>query len=446
MMLRRPVFLSFVCACGAALALAATVRAAAVTEFTDGVLPLDGQKALEDAYNREQAALIKDLRDGRLEATKEHDAAIDVYARYYTYRLTWPDIQSRPGGINGVISDLDGDLFKAMKNRASTPSTQPFLQKLAAALVLHAKEVLKNRESVARFNAVRIMWEVAHTGFGGPETARALVEVINNPAHDPATRYWAFKAVQEVLAPDGKMPPKSLQEAADGKAPAKAPKDQLQTQVVEALLKFLDEKLPLAPGATPDEVDGVRVLRREAIHALALTRAPAVTDDKGKVAGRTAQVLLRVVRKEGFVPEPRWDEQVEAAIGIGWMQGKLYPDFQPDYALYNAAYAVVELAQQYTNEEGSKVDKGWRYHAARLAEAFDNLQKDAAANSKDKALLTYLNDVGRRAGAQLRLMETKGTADPAGLNDWLQNNPPKNDTLYKGVDDSKVAPGQATEK
>jgi hypothetical protein len=431
MMLRRPVLLSFVCACGTALALAAAVPAAGVSEFTEGVLPPDGQKSLDDAYNRDQAAIIKDLRDGRVEATKEHDPTIDLYARFYTYRLTWPDIQSKPGAINGLITDLDGDLFKAMKNR---PTTQPFLQKLAVALVTHAKEVLKSRDAIARFNAVRVMWEVARTGVGGNETAAALVEVVKNPAHDPATKYWAFRALQEVFAPEGKMPPKPLKDQA------------LQQQVILTLLGFLGEKLPLAPGAPPEEVDGVRVLRREAIHALALTQAPAVADGKGKLTGRTAQVLLRVVRKDGFVPEPRWDEQVEAAIGLGWMQGKLYPDFQPDYALYNAAYAVVELAQQYTNEGGEKVDKGWRYEAARLTEAFDNLQKDAAQNSKDKALLAYVTEVGRRAGAQLKLMETKGAADPAGLNDWLQNNPPKNDTVYKGVDDAKVTPGQGTEK
>jgi hypothetical protein len=428
-MLRRPVFLSFVCACGTALALAATVRAAAA-DFPDGVLPLEGQKALDDAYNREQAALIKELRDGRVEAGKEHDAVIDLYAKFYTYRLTWPDIQSKPGAINALIIDLDGDLFKAMKNR---PATQAFLQKLASALVLHAKEVLKNRESIARFNAVRVMWQVAHTGNGGPEVAKAAVEIIQNPAHDPAAKYWAFRALQEVFAPEGKMPPKALKDQAQ------------QNEVITTLLKFLDERLPLAPGASPEEVDGVRVLRREAIHALALTQAPAVAE-KGKLTGRTAQVLLRVVRKDGFVPEPRWDEQVEAAIGIGWMQGKLYPDFQPDYALHNAAYAVVELAQQYTNEDGAKVDKGWRYYAARLAEALDNLQKDAAANSKDKAMLAYVSEVGRRAGAQLKLMETKGTANPQDFNNWLENNPPKNDTVYKGVDDAKVTPGQATEK
>jgi hypothetical protein len=435
MMLRRSVLLSIVCACGAVLALTAALRAAPASEFNEGVLPKDGQKALDDAYNKDQASTIKELRDGKVEATKEHDATIDVYAKWYTYRRTWPEVQSKTGAVAGGISDLvstlDSDLSKALKNR---PTTQPFLQKVAAALATHAGEVLKSRDTIARMNAARVLWLVAHTGYGGNEVAAVLVEVLQNPAHDLATKYWACRGLQEVFAPAGNMPPTALKDK------------ELQNRVALALLAFLDEKPPLSPGAPPEEVDGFRTLRREAIHALALTQAPAVADAKGKLAGRTAQVLLRVVRKDGFVPEPRWDEQVEAAIGIGWMRGKLYPDYQPDYAAYHAAYGVAELAQRYSDEGGDKTDKGWRYYAARLAEAFENLPKDAAQNTKDKDLLAYVNDVVKRAGTQLKLMETKGTVNAADFNDWLENHPPKSDTVYKGVADAKVTPGQATEK
>ena len=432
MMLRRPVLLSFVCACGAVLALAAALRADAGSEFTEGVLPKDGQKSLDDAYNKEQKAVIKDLIAGTVEAGKEQEPTIDLYAKWYAYRLTWPDLQSKPGAINGLMTDLwDGDLTRALKNR---PATQAFLQKFAADLVTHAQEVLKSRDVIARLNAARLLWYVARTGNGGNEIAAALAEVIKNPAHNLGTKYWACRGLQEVLAPEGKMPPTALKDQA------------VQKRVTLTLLEFLDSKLPLDPGAPPEEVDGIRALRREAVHALALTQAPAVADDKGKLAGRTAQVLLRVVRKEGFVPEPRWDEQVEAAIGIGWMQSKLYPDFQPDYAVYNAAFGVVELAQHYADEGGDKVEKGWRYYAVRLSEGFDNLQKDAAKNSKDKEVVAYINDVVKRAGAQLRLIDTRGTASAADLNQWLQDHPPKNDTVYKDVADSKVNPGVPMEK
>jgi hypothetical protein len=431
MMLRRSVLLSFVCTCGAALALTAALRAAPASELKEGVLPTDGQKSLDDAYNKDQASTIKELRDGKMEAGKEQDDTIDLYARWYTYRLTWPDIQSKPGAISGLVFDLESDLAKALKNR---PTTQAFLEKLAPALAKHGREVLNNREAITRMNAARVLWEVAHTGYGGNEVAAVLVDVLQNPAHDLATKYWACRALQEVFSPDAKVPPKPLKDK------------ELQNRVALALLAFLDAKPPLSPASPQEEVDGFRTLRREAIRALALTQAPAVADAKGNLAGRTAQVLLRVVRKDGVVPEPRWDEQVEAAIGIGWMQGKLYPDYQPDYAAYQAAYAVVELAQRYSDETGDKVDKGWRYYAARLAEAFENLQKDAASNTKDKDLLAYLNDVAKRAGAQLRLMETKGTVNPADFNDWLENHAPKNETVYKGVADSKVTPGQGAEK
>jgi hypothetical protein len=427
MMLRRPVLLSCLCAWGAVLTLVSALRAAPASDLTEGVLPKDGQKALDDAYTREQRSIIKELIAGKSEAGKEQDPTIDLYAKWYTYRLTWPDVQSKPGEIGSLMTDLDGDLFRAAKNR---PTTQAFLQKFASDLVTHAREVLKNRDAIARFNAARVLWQVARYGLASNEVAATLVEVIQNPAQDLATKWWAFRGLQEVFAPEGKMPPTPLKDQA------------LQNRVALALLEFLNAKLPLTPGSPEEEVDGLRSLRREAIHALALTQAPAVSDEKGKLAGRTALVLLRVVRKDGFVPEPRWDEQVEAAIGIGWMQPNLYPDYQPDYAAYNAAYAVAELAQHYTDEGG---DRGWRYYAARLSEAFDHL-RDSVKKSKDKDLVTYVNEVVKRAGDQLKLIETKGTVNAADFNDWLQNHPPKNDTVYKGVADAKVNPGQPMEK
>jgi hypothetical protein len=266
---------------------------------------------------------------------------------------------------------------------------------------------------------------------GEPDVAVALVEVIQNPAHEPGTKYWACKGLQEFLAPENRMPPVTIKDQA------------LLGRIAVALIELIDQKWPVSQATPPAEIDGVRVLRREAIHALWLTQKPAFAGDKDKLSARTAQVLLRVVRKDGFVPEPRWDEEVEAAIGIGWLQSAAYPGYQPDYAAYNAAYAVLDLAQKYLDEKQREGDRGWRYVSARLEEAFENLSRDVTkAHARDKKLVTYVNDVVKQSLGVLHLIGTKGDVRAGEFEQWLQEHPATSQTVYKGLDDSKVTPAQ----
>jgi hypothetical protein len=437
MMFRRTVPLSCLGAGAAALALVLAVSSAVAQppkadvtsrpakKLDGGPLPPDGSDSLDKAY-REIRTAVRDLEDGKVEAAKEHEPAIDTLAKWYTYRLTWDTIQNEPRKIDLLMTDLDREFTTAGK----APNTQAFRQLFARALAKNARDVLNNRTPIARVNAARVLWRVASTG--EPDVAVALVEVLETPEHDPGTRYWACKGLQEFLAPDGRMPPT-------------LPKDPaLLARITRTLLNLIDQKLPVTPATPQDRLDGWRVYRREAIHALALTQNPAVVE-QNKLAGRTAQVLLRVIRKDGFVPEPRWDEVVEAAIGIGWLQGKLYPAYQPDYAVWNAAFAVSEFAQKYADEKDT--ERGWKYYSARLGEAFDNLRADVAKNhAKDKELVTYVNDVLSHTAAVLRLIETKGALNPGDLAQWLQEHPPKTETVYKGVEDSKVKPAEPTEK
>jgi hypothetical protein len=430
--------LSLLCFWGLALALALTpARSPAQNPlqnpFKGGRLPPEGTDKLNADYNKEQRALIKDLEEGRIEAGKGQAPTIDLLAKWYTYRLTWEDeVLNRPGVVNTLFIDLENEFGKASRSEI----TQSFRQMFARDLAKNAREVLQNRLPIVRVNAARVLLEAAPTR--EPEVANVLIEVVENPAHNLGTKYWAFKGLQEFLAPGGRMPPPPFKDQA------------LPDRIALALLGWLGQKMPVTDATPQDQVDGLRAVRREAIHALGLTQAPAVFaggKDKGKLVGRTAQVLLRVVRREGFAPEPRWDEQIEAAIGVGWLQSKFDPAYQPDYAAYNAAYAVLMYATKYADEKATPGDRGWRYYSSRLAEAFENLQRDVArAYPRDKELVGYVTDLARQATAVLRLIETRGEARAADFEQWLQAHPPKSDTVYKGVADSKVTPGEATEK
>ena len=89
-----------------------------------------------------------------------------------------------------------------------------------------------------------------------------------------------------------------------------------------AVVKFLqDRNKPFPPGATQEEIDGYRYLRREALAALAQGRYPTLADKT-----RPTFVLLKVVARDGVAPEPGVDERVEAAIGVAHAQ----PAFDKD--------------------------------------------------------------------------------------------------------------------
>src|SRR5262249_41520165 len=147
-------------------------------------------------------------------------------------------------------------------------------------------------------------------------------------------------------------------------------------------------------------VEGYRSLRREAIKALALTRHPAVVNPQDKaLQSRTAVVLLRVLMKDGFAPEPRLDERAEAAIGVGYLQGKLYESYQPDYAAHYVGWFLVDLANQYQEEKQDQKRRfPYRHLAARLSEALTGplgMQPDLIAWKKkqDPAVVKYVGNV-----------------------------------------------------
>jgi hypothetical protein len=350
--------------------------------------------------------------------------------------------------IWSLMADLDNDLVSAAKNK---PATDDFLKLFLKKLVEYSKRVLNPQQpAIARINAARVLARVAQTGDEGvaDSVADALTEVLKDTNQNDGVRYWACRGLQQVFAPgiidsDLRMPPRALKS-----------KDS-QARCTLALLEFIDRKLPAPSTLPPHEAEGYRVVRREAIHALALTQYPAVLGEKNALQGRTAQTLERVIRHDGFALEPRWDEELEAAIGLGWLKVELFPDYQPDTGAQAIGAAVVDFARKYETEKIDRgatedktkfVDKGWKYYAARLTESLDALKADVAKNVKDKATVEYVNQVAQRCSDILRLIDTRGDTRPGDLDNWLRSNPPKSDTVYKGVADSKVKLPESAER
>src|SRR5204862_5746738 len=118
-----------------------------------------------------------------------------------------------------------------------------------------------------------------------------------------------------------------------------------QEKVAQAVLEFLNRRPGgLHANSPPEEVDGYRLLRREALRALAQTHAPALGEKY-----RPALSLVRFVGNDARVaPPPRLDERLEAAIGLARMRPA--KEYQPDYAAYEIGRFVVEFGSAANRE------------------------------------------------------------------------------------------------
>ena len=149
---------------------------------------------------------------------------------------------------------------------------------------------------LAKVNAAGVMARAAD--LGQPELADSLVEVLKVPELSDGVRLYALRGLRELLAQN----PPVL--------------DKERLPAVVAADRGGRGKPGFNPNVTaPEEVDGFRYVRREAVRALALVKDPSAAGP-----GKPALTLLRVVAADGLTPEPRVDERLEAATGLAHMR------------------------------------------------------------------------------------------------------------------------------
>ncbi len=359
-------------------------------------------------HGRIFAAIIKDLTNNKA-SPKENADAVDVLAQWHTFRVTWNDVQSTTSVMTRVINELDTFLDDANKNKATA-----LLEAFTSRAVEHLKLVLQNDRHIARLNGARILARLAKAG--QEETADLLAETIADPQQNDAVKYYAFQGLRELFA-QANQPNPTVFQGKGGK--------EREGRCLEALVKAASRNVPGADDLPQDEREGIRVVRREALHALAMNRRPAVTDDKGTLVLRPAQVLARAACADGFVPEPRIDERVEAAIGVARQSPKAFDGYQADYAAYRLAWFTADFALA-SNSKTS---------ASRLIEAFEGMKGETASLKEGK----YIADVLDQSLGVLKTIERTGKGEGRDLADWLASHQPPNKTLYKGVADSTIA-------
>jgi hypothetical protein len=287
-----------------------------------------------------------------------------------------------------------------------------------------------DQSALAQVNLARVLARLAKDS-GHVETADLLLKVLTatkqglpNPKYVDGARYWALKGLKELLLRESQKPPMAAKMSA-----------KLHEQIAEALVQFIERKPVLEKNAPEEELDGLRMVRREAVRALALLPEPLFA---GNPKAHTALALLRVLRKDKeLVPEPRLDEQLEAAVGLARLRADAKNDYQPGYAAYHLAYFLKEVAERYALGK----DKGepWKVHGARLFDAFRAMQ---AAFPNDAAVKAVA-PLGLGVGKAIEELKAVDTARGAVIT-WLNANPqPAVPSVYKSDDKAVVTPQAA---
>jgi hypothetical protein len=296
-----------------------------------------------------------------------------------------------------------------------------------------------NDKVIVRLNVTRALGRLAAEP-GQEEAADVLVEALKDPS--PGVQYWALWGLGNAL---GQQLPRLDDKGVRVEPEARTlMKKEREDKVILALIAFIERKLPVSPSMPPDEVRGLRALRREAVKALGQSRLPAVLDDKKKMVGPTALVLLRVLRKDvSFNVPPGPDEQLEAAVGLTRLQTKQYDGYQPDYTVHEIGLYVSEFATRYVNEGG---DRGWKVAAARVSDALAGpfgLKADVDKNVKDAETKKYVAEVVGKIADILKAIEGKASGlNAANFGDWISDpkRAPKSQSVYRDMPEAKVNP------
>jgi hypothetical protein len=345
---------------------------------------------------------------------KNHREAIDLLAKVYTYGVYLQKLEMKP---NAIAKDFDAFSTLVDRDIARDPQgMQTFAEIFRDRVRVHALEVLQfpNARPIHKLHNARILAKVAK--LGDPQLARVLIDVLKDPKQNDGVRYYMLDGLAALVP---QLPPPQ------------------QAECATALVEFLKEKKGPRKNATPEEIEGAHVFRREAIRALAKIRTPVVND---KV--RPALVLAQFAGNDASIqPPPRIDERVEAAIGLARMQAPKDKQYQVDYAAGQIGKCLGALAQEAESERANREMQAhpWKIYAAQLKEALEDLKKNNGNNNYVVQIATRGADLLNKVitGAQINANELTWWSSP-------QSDPPSKE-LFQGSADSAIKPGQPSE-
>jgi hypothetical protein len=396
----------------------------------------DGQARLViDKFNwdkdPDELRTFQTLRKGDQAVGPDVDSILDHGAIWYAYRFTHTEFQhprSASKGMQELRKEAEDQILDPnVPSKQLNAQQQAFKDAFEKRFVQRLHEVIKNPAAIARLNAAMVLAKLAKTG--QEDAADVLIEVITDPKENDGIKLYAFRGVRDFFAlgrGDNPSPFKNKEKAA---------------QYIQVLLDYLKNKRDVK-GWADEQLAAIPFVRSQAIEALGQTRLPAaaITNEKTKtttIERPTALQLLRIVRKEGLQPEPDLAEQVAATIALCQLEYRLCAEYQPDYAAALVGRFIAEFADRYNREkEGKRYP--WKILALRLSKALNDWNTDLTGPPKSPSAV-YVANMIEHADRLLRDVADGRQPDPNALVTWLEQNQPKDNTLFKGMANSVVA-------
>ena len=356
-----------------------------------------------------------------------HMKAVDVYARFFVYRVTKPEIQSEPGKMDSIFKEFES-VLKQLRTKADNPFNTSFLAKILE----KTKEVLPNTSISARINAVRMQAmcpaEIANCDLPGQKILpdqfmESFIEVLQK-SPDDGMKLYALKGVRDTYKV---IRPMAVVKKASNRVTLNPA---LEVKVAETLAQIIETPMVYPAGTAPEIVEGYRVLRREALKALAQSRAP-ISGQKGK----TAFILAKFANGSDIKPEPRLDERAEAAIGLLNLRTQ-DPDpseYNIEAALYQFSSFLVDFFQRFNSRNDSDAEKlfPWKFYAARITDSIDELNKEVKN-------VPYVVEMVQKIGLGLSDMEKLDKAAVPQLATFVQSKQPASLLIYKKIPGTEV--------
>jgi hypothetical protein len=377
------------------------------------------------------------------EDTDRNKAEIEEVSQWYVYRLLDPkyhnETTKRADGVANTMNDLVTEANKVVPKPAPgatsiKESQADYAEAFGMAMNRHLASVLNasGGEAIVKVNAARMLANQALSGYEGlADTATTLLKDNTNvDGLKLSLKYYAAQALERLFAQTQPgEPTKSVFRKQDR-----------EVNAALALLGFLKEQSFLPPTAADDEVDALRVVRRQVIAALGACRYGVLPDPKtNKPIEYPAFALLRVMANDGLNPPVSLAERVEAAIGLA----QLRPDdkLNVDVAAVWIGTVASDMALAKARQT-SDMSIPWRLQGARLREALEKW-KDAATRAKQGK---FASDLWNTNISQL----LDSFKDPApdstssqALKAWLQRQNVANKPLIDGVPATMLKPPMA---
>lgn len=356
-----------------------------------------------------------------------HMKAVDVNARFYVYRVTRPEIQAEPGKMDAIFREFES-VLKQLKNKADNPFNASFLEKILE----KTKEIIPNTSISSRINAVRMQAmcpaEISTCDLAGqkslPDQFMESFVAVLQKSPDDGMKLYALKGIRDTYKV---MRPMAVVKKASSRitlSPA------VEIKVAETLAQLIETPTVYPVGTAPEIVEGYRVLRREALKALAQSRVPIAG-----VKGKTAFILAKFANGSDIKPEPRLDERVEAAIGLLNLriQDPDASEYNMEAALYQFSSFLIDYFQRFNSRNDSDIEKlfPWKFYAARITDAIDELNKEVKN-------VPYLTEMVQKIGLGLSDMEKLDKAAVPQLTTFVQSKPPTNLMIYKKIPGTEV--------